>query len=58
MLGRRVDHLLEVVEQEQQLPLADVLGEAVLGAEVCAIVSVTSAGSRSAASPTQKTPAL
>ena len=32
-LGRRLDHLLEVVEQEQQLALADVLGEAVLGAE-------------------------
>ena len=32
-LGRRLDHLLEVVEQEEQLALADVLGEAVLGAE-------------------------
>ena len=32
-LGRRLDHLLEVVEQEQELALADVLGEAVLGAE-------------------------
>ena len=32
-LGRCLDHLLEVVEHEQQLPLADVLGEAVLGAE-------------------------
>ena len=32
-LGRRLDHLLEVVEQEQQLALADVLGETVLGAE-------------------------
>ena len=32
-LRRRLDHLLEVVEQEQQLALADVLGEAVLGAE-------------------------
>ena len=32
-LGRRLDHLLEVVEEEQHLPLADVLGEPVLGAE-------------------------
>ena len=32
-LGRGLDHLLEVVEEEQQLPLADVLGEAVPGAE-------------------------
>ena len=32
-LGRRLDHLLQVVEEEQHLPLADVLGEAVLGAE-------------------------
>ena len=32
-LRSRVDHLLEVVEQEQQLPLADVLGEPVLGAQ-------------------------
>ena len=32
-LGRRLDHLLEVVEEEQQLALADVLGEAVLRAE-------------------------
>ena len=29
----RLDHLLEVVEQEEQLALGDVLGEAVLGAE-------------------------
>ena len=32
-LGRGVHHLLEVVEQEQHPALADVLGEAVLGAE-------------------------
>ena len=32
-LWRRLDHLLEVVEQEQQLTLADVLDEAVLCAE-------------------------
>ena len=32
-LGRRLDHLLQVVEEEQHLALADVLGEAVLGAE-------------------------
>ena len=32
-LRRCVDHLLEVVNDEQQLPLADVLGEAVAGAE-------------------------
>ncbi len=32
-LRRRLDHLLEVVEQQQQLALADVLGEAVLRAE-------------------------
>ena len=32
-LGRGLDHLLEVVEQEQQLALADVLGQAVLDAE-------------------------
>ena len=32
-LGRRLDHLLEVVEEQEQLALADVLGEAVLGAE-------------------------
>ena len=58
-LGCRVDHLLEVVEQEQQLPLADVLGEAVLGAErLRDRRRATSAGSRSAARPTQKTPAL
>ena len=29
-LGGRLDHLLEVVEQEQQLALCDVLGQAVL----------------------------
>ncbi len=32
-LRRRLDHLLQVVEQQQQLPLADVLGEPVRGAE-------------------------
>ena len=32
-LGCSLDHLLEVVEQEQELALADVLGEAVLRAE-------------------------
>ena len=32
-LGRRLDHLLQVVDEEQHLPLADVLGEAVLRAE-------------------------
>ncbi len=32
-LGRRLDHLLQVVEQEEQLALADVLGKPVLGAE-------------------------
>ncbi len=32
-LGCGLDHLLEVVEQEEQLPLGDVGGEAVLGAE-------------------------
>ena len=32
-LGRRLDHLLEVVEQEEHLALGDVLGEAVLRAE-------------------------
>ena len=32
-LGRRLDHLLEVVEEEQHLPLADVVGQVVLGAE-------------------------
>ena len=31
--GRRLDHLLEVVEQQQELALADVLGEAVLRPE-------------------------
>ena len=56
-LGRGLDHLLQVVEEEQHLALADVLGETVLGPSVCAIVSATSAGSRRAASPTQKTPA-
>ena len=30
---RRLDHLLEVVEQEHELPLFDVLGEALLGAQ-------------------------
>ena len=34
---RRLDHLLEVVDQEQQLPLGDVLGEPVLTPSVCAI---------------------
>ena len=32
-VGGGVDHLLEVVEQQQQLALADVLGELVLGAQ-------------------------
>ena len=32
-IGRCLDHLLEVVEQEQHLALADVLGQAVLGTE-------------------------
>ena len=32
-LGRRLDDLLEVVEEEAELALADVLGETVLGAE-------------------------
>ena len=32
-LGRRLHHLLEVVEQQQQLALADVLGQFLLGAE-------------------------
>ena len=32
-LGRRLDHLLEVVEQQQELALGDVLGEAVLRPE-------------------------
>jgi hypothetical protein len=32
-LGRGLDHLLEIVEQEQHLPFADVLGEPVLGTE-------------------------
>ena len=32
-LRRGLDHLLEVVEQEEHLPLADVLGEPVLRAE-------------------------
>ena len=31
--GRGLDHLFEVVEQQQHLPLADVFGKAVLGAE-------------------------
>ena len=32
-LGCGLDHLLEVVEEQEQLPFADVLGEAVLRAE-------------------------
>ena len=56
--GRCLDHLLEVVEQKQQLALADVLGEVVLRPRVWATVSATRAGSRRAASPTQNTPAL
>ena len=32
-LGRRLDHLLQVVEQQEQLAFADVLGEAVLGSQ-------------------------
>ncbi len=55
-LGSGLDHLLEVVEEERALALTDVLGEAVLGTERLQIVSVTRAGSRRAARPTQKTP--
>ena len=44
--------------KQQQLPLADVLCEPVLSAERLRDRLVTSAGSRSAARPTQKTPAL
>ena len=36
--GAALDHLLEVVEDEQHLALADVVGEAVLGAERLPIV--------------------
>ena len=43
-LGRCLDHLLQVVEQEQHLALADVLRKTVLAPRVWAIVSVTSAG--------------
>ena len=57
-LRRRVDDLLQVVQQQQQLPLADVRGQLSFAPSVCAIVSATSAGSRSEASPTQNTPAL
>jgi hypothetical protein len=32
-LWSRLDHVLQVVEQEEHLPLGDVLGEPVLGAE-------------------------
>ena len=48
-LGRRLDHLLEVVEQQQQLALADVLGEAVLRARASARSSRSRAPARAAA---------
>ena len=32
-LGRRLDHLLQVVKEEQHLPLTDVRGELVLGSK-------------------------
>ena len=58
-LGRGLDDLLEVVEQEQQLALADVLGEAVLGAERLRDRLGRRAPGRAARTePTQKTPAL
>ena len=55
---RRVDDLLHVVEHEQQPPLADVLGEAVLRAERAARSSrARTPASRRPARSTQKTPA-
>ena len=57
-LRRAVDHLLEVVEEQQHLSVADVLGQAVLGTECLRDRLGDEPGSRSAASPTQKTPAL
>ena len=55
-LGGGVDHMLEVVEKQEQRAAADLLGETALAPSVCAIVSTTSAGSRRLARPTQKTP--
>ena len=58
-LGSNLDHVLEVVEQEQHLPLCDVLGEPVVRPDRLGRSSrVTSEASRSEARPTQKTPAL
>ena len=57
-LGRSLDHLLQVVEQEQHLAFADVLGEAVLGTQRLRDRLGTNEGSRTAARPTQNTPAL
>ena len=53
----RLDHLLEVVDQEQELAFGTCSARPSFAPSVCAIVSVTSAGSRSADRSTQKTPA-
>ena len=58
-LGRGLDHLLEVVEHEQQLALADVRGEPVLRRRASARPSRRRAAGRGAApSRTQNTPAV
>ena len=51
-----VHQMLEVVEQKQQLLVADMVGEAVPGAERLAGRLEDEPGSRSGASGTQKTP--
>ena len=56
-LRRGFDDLLEVVDEEQHLALADVLGETILGTDRLADGRVTSAGSRSArAAPRRRRP--
>ena len=51
-----LDHVLEVVEEQEQLLVGDVLGEAVLGSDRLRAVLEHERGSRSGASGTQKTP--
>ena len=54
--GSRLDHVLEVVEQEEQRLSPTCSARPSLAPSACAAVSSTSSGSRSGASGTQNTP--
>src|SRR5262249_51748659 len=56
--GRRLDHLLYVVEQEEQLALCDVGGETVLGSERLGDGLRDERGIAQVGEPYPKTPAL